>query len=145
MTVNVQLLREGAAAPAYGSAGAAGADLHACLPQPLAIPPGQTALVPTGVAVEIPEGFAGLVFARSGLATKRNLAPANKVGVIDSDYRGEILVALHNHGGETQTVEPGERVAQLVLTPCLRADFAPVEQLSQTKRGAGGFGSTGTA
>lgn len=142
-TVNVIKLRPDAQMPRYGSEFAAGADLYACLDAPLTVPPGQTVLVPTGLAMEIPTGFVGLVFARSGLASKRGLAPANKVGVIDSDYRGELLVALLNHGTAPQTVEPGERIAQLVITPYLTADFVQADSLCDTARGSGGFGSTG--
>lgn len=141
--VAIHLLREGAVAPTYGSAEAAGADLYACLEAPVTIAAGETVLIPTGVAMAIPAGLVGLVYARSGLATKRGLAPANKVGVIDSDYRGEIFVALHNHGAAAQTVENGERVAQLVLTPYVTAAFQAVDSLDETARGAGGFGSTG--
>ncbi len=141
--VAIKLLREGATAPTYGSDEAAGADLYACLESPVTIEAGETKMIPTGVAMAIPQGLVGLVYARSGLATKRGLAPANKVGVIDSDYRGEIFVALHNHGGTAQTVEHGERVAQLVLTPYVTAQFQAVESLDDTARGAGGFGSTG--
>jgi len=141
--VAIRLLREGATAPTYGSAEAAGADLYACLESPVTIEAGETAMIPTGVAMAIPQGLVGLVYARSGLATKRGLAPANKVGVIDSDYRGEIFVALHNHGSAAQTVEHGERVAQLVLTPYVAAQFQATESLDDTARGAGGFGSTG--
>jgi dUTP pyrophosphatase len=137
-------LRPDAQAPVYASADAAGADLRACLDAPAEIAPSETALIRTGLAVEIPEGYAGLVFARSGLAMKRDLAPANKVGVVDSDYRGELMVALHNHGTCPRTVEPGERIAQLVLVPVLRAAFEEAESLGATARGAGGFGSTGT-
>ena len=143
LPVRVQLLRENAALPVYGSAAAAGADLRACLEGPVTIEPGQTVMIPTGLAMELPEGYAGLVYARSGLAGKRGLAPANKVGVIDSDYRGEVLVALHNHGTQAQTVEPGERIAQLVLAKAPQADFCAAESLSDTARGSGGFGSTG--
>lgn len=143
-TVRYQKLDPRAVEPAYGSAAAAGADLYAVLDQPLTLQPGQTTLVHTGLAVEIPEGYVGLIFARSGLATKRGLAPANKVGVIDADYRGEIMVALHNHGSEAQTIEHGERVAQLALLPFLTAAFQQADQLTDTVRGAGGFGSTGT-
>lgn len=142
-SVAIKLLREGATAPTYGSTEAAGADLYACLESPVTIEAGETAMIPTGVAMAIPQGLVGLVYARSGLATKRGLAPANKVGVIDSDYRGEIFVALHNHGSAAQTVEHGERVAQLVLTPYVAAQFQAVESLDDTARGAGGFGSTG--
>ena len=142
--VAVKKLRPGAKLPTYGSEFAAGADLYACLEAPVTIAPHKTVLVPTGLSLEIPVGWAGLVYARSGLASKRNLAPANKVGVIDPDYRGEVMVSLHNHGTLPQTVEPGERVAQLVLTPYLTAQFFEAEALSDTVRGQGGFGSTGT-
>ncbi|MDR3313497.1 MAG: dUTP diphosphatase, partial [Oscillospiraceae bacterium] len=118
-TVRVKQLRPGAALPAYGSAYAAGADLSACLEEAVTIAPGETKLVPTGLAMEIPAGYAGLIYARSGLASKRGLAPANKVGVVDSDYRGEVMVALHNHSPQSQEVAPGERIAQLVVTPFL--------------------------
>ena len=143
-TVRFQKLDERAVTPAYGSAAAAGADLYAVLDAPLTIAAGETVLVHTGLAVEIPAGFVGLVCARSGLATKRGLAPANKVGVIDADYRGEIMVALHNHSTATQTIEQGERVAQLVLVPYLTAGYEEADSLTDTARGAGGFGSTGT-
>ncbi|MCL2107543.1 MAG: dUTP diphosphatase [Oscillospiraceae bacterium] len=143
-TVNVKKLRENAILPKYGSAYAAGADLSACIEGPLEIRPGETRLVPTGLAMEIPAGYAGLIYARSGLASKRGLAPANKVGVVDADYRGEVMVALHNHSNDPQSVEPGERVAQLVVAPFLAVDFAQAEELEDTARGAGGFGSTGS-
>lgn len=142
--VAVKFLRPGAKLPSFGSEFAAGADLHACLDEPVSIAPHETKLIPTGLAMEIPVGWVGLVYARSGLAMKRDLAPANKVGVVDADYRGELMVALHNHGQQTQTVEPGERIAQLVLTPYLAAHYYEAETLSDTVRGAGGFGSTGT-
>ena len=141
--VSIRLLRAGAKCPTYGSAEAAGADLYACLDAAVTIAPGETLLIPIGVAVELPRGTVGLIYARSGLATKRGLAPANKVGVIDSDYRGELMVSLHNHGTEPQSVEPGERVAQLVITPYITANFTETAELSETARGAGGFGSTG--
>ena len=142
-TVPVKILREGAKLPAYGSAQAAGADLFACVEAPVTIAPGETAFIPTGIALEVPLGCAGLIYARSGLACKRGLAPANKVGVVDSDYRGEILVALHNHGGIPQTVEHGERVAQFVVTPVLMPVYEAAEALSDTVRDQGGFGYTG--
>ncbi len=142
--ISVKKLRPNAKLPTYGSEFAAGADLYACLEEAVTIEPQQTRLIPTGLAMEIPLGWAGLIYARSGLATKQGLAPANKVGVVDPDYRGEIMVSLHNHGTETQTVEHGERIAQLVLTPYLTACFHEAEELSETVRGAGGFGSTGT-
>ncbi len=141
--IPVKKLRQGAVLPTYGSACAAGADLYACLDNPAVIEPGQTVFIPTGLAMEIPAGFAGLIYARSSLGTKRGLAPANKVGVIDSDYRGEIMVALHNHGSSVQTVENSERIAQLVIAPVFTPGFTEVESLSGTQRGAGGFGSTG--
>ncbi len=141
--VRVKKLRENAILPTYGSAFAAGADLYAAIDAPMEIAPGETKLIPTGLAFEIPEGFAGFVYARSGLATKRGLAPANKVGVIDSDYRGEVMTALHNHGKEAQTVEPGERIAQMVIAPYITAKFILSDELDDTARGEGGFGSTG--
>lgn len=141
--VNIKKLNEKATVPTYGSEFSAGADLYALADEPITIAPHETVLVHTGVAMEIPTGYVGLVFARSGLATKRALAPANKVGVIDSDYRGEIMVALHNHGNEAKTIENGERIAQLVLVPYIAAEFDEVDELSDTVRGEGGFGSTG--
>lgn len=141
-SIPVKILREGACLPTYGTAEAAGADLYACLEGELTIAPGQTAFVPTGIALEVPRGCAGLIYARSGLACKRGLAPANKVGVVDSDYRGEILVALHNHGTEPQTVRGGERIAQFLITPVLTPAYEWAEELSGTDR-LGGFGSTG--
>ena len=143
-TVRYQKLDERAVEPHYGSSAAAGADLYAVMDAPLTLAPGETTLVHTGLAVEIPAGFVGLVCARSGLATKRGLAPANKVGVIDADYRGEIMVALHNHSGAAQTIGHGERIAQLVLVPYLTAVYEPADSLTDTARGAGGFGSTGS-
>ena len=142
-TVRVKLLRAGAKLPTYGSAEAAGADLYACLENSLNIAPGETVFVPTGIALEVPRGCAGLVYARSGMACKRGLAPANKVGVVDSDYRGEITVVLHNHGTVAQTIENGERIAQFVITPVLTPVYEMAEELSDTQRNTGGFGSTG--
>ena len=141
--IAVKILREGAKLPTYGSCEAAGADLYACLETELIIQPGQTAFIPTGFAMAVPKGCAGLIYARSGMACKRGLAPANKVGVIDSDYRGEIVVALHNHGTQPQCVSHGERIAQLVITPVLQPAYEQVEELSDTVRNEGGFGSTG--
>ena len=141
--VKVKKLHPGAVLPTYGSAEAAGADLYACLDNPVTIQPGETAWIPTGIALEVPKGCAGLVFARSSLGAKRGLAPANKVGVIDSDYRGEIRVVLLNHGKVAQTVENGERVAQFLIMPVLTPAYEEAEELSDTSRGAGGFGSTG--
>lgn len=130
--------------PAYGSPDAAGADLYALIDSRITIAPGQTVLIHTGLALAIPRGYVGLVCARSGLATKRGLAPANKVGVIDADYRGELMVALHNHSGEAQVIEDGDRVAQLLIIPCSSFQFEEVDDLDGTQRGDGGFGSTGT-
>lgn len=141
--MRVKKLKENACIPTYGTEEAAGADLYACLEDPVTIQPGKTAFIPTGLAMELPKGYAGLVYARSGLACKKGLAPANKVGVIDSDYRGEVMVALHNHGTEEQTVTHGERIAQLLITPVLAPAFEVAESLDDTARGAGGFGSTG--
>ncbi|MCM1272282.1 MAG: dUTP diphosphatase [Clostridium sp.] len=144
MNVNIKKLKETATIPTYGSEFSAGADLYACLDEPVVIEAGKTFLVPTGLAMELPIGYAGLIYARSGLASKKGLAPANKVGVIDSDYRGEVLVALHNHSQEAASIQPNERIAQLVITPYIAAAFNTVEQLADTERGAGGFGSTGS-
>jgi len=141
--MNIKKLRSDAIIPTYGSACSAGADLYACEDNAVSIGVGQTVLIHTGIAMAIPEGYVGLVYARSGLATKKGLAPANKVGVIDSDYRGEIMVALHNHGSVPQTVESGERIAQIVFTPYAAAEFLAVDELDVTERGEGGFGSTG--
>ena len=142
-TVRVKKLSDNAVLPTYGSAEAAGADLYACLDAPVTIQPGDTAFIPTGIALEVPRGCAGLIYARSSLGAKRGLAPANKVGVIDSDYRGEIRVVLLNHSKTQQTVLPGERIAQFVVTPVLTPQYIEAESLSETDRGAGGFGSTG--
>jgi dUTP pyrophosphatase len=138
-----QKLRADAKTPTYGSAAAAGADLYICCDQETTIAPGETVLLPTGIAVAIPENHVGLIFARSSLGTKRGLAPANKVGVIDSDYRGEVKIALHNHSGEPQTLLPYERAAQLVVVPCVHVDYEESDTLDDTDRGEGGFGSTG--
>ena len=141
--IPVKKLKPNAILPTYGSVEAAGADLYACLEAPVEIAPGKTAFIPTGIAMELPRGYAGLAYARSGLACKKGLAPANKVGVIDSDYRGEFMIALHNHGGEVRVVEHGERIAQLVITPVFTPGFTEDSELSDTERGSGGFGSTG--
>ena len=143
-SVAVKLLDPRAKMPTYGSVDAAGADLYAGTGGPVTVAPGQTVLIPPGLALAIPQGFVGLVYARSGLATKQGLAPANKVGVIDADYRAELMVALHNHSGETRTVECGDRIAQLVIAPYLTAQFTQQEELDDTVRGEGGFGSTGS-
>ena len=142
-TIKVRKLHENAILPTYGSAEAAGADLYACLEAPVTIAPGENAWIPTGLAMEIPRGCAGLIYARSGLACKKGLAPANKVGVIDSDYRGPVTVVLHNHGSESQTISHGERIAQMVIAPVLTPPYEIADDLSDTDRGQGGFGSTG--
>ena len=142
-TVRVKKLHPNAVLPTYGSAEAAGADLYACLEEAVTIQPGEIFWVPTGIALEVPKGCAGLVYARSSMGAKRGLAPANKVGVVDSDYRGEIRVVLLNHSKQPQTLQPGERVAQFVITPVLQPMYEEVEELTDTNRGAGGFGSTG--
>ena len=130
--IKVKLLRPDAQMPAYGSAEAAGADLYVCIDGPVEILPGCTAMLPTGIALEIPRGCAGLIFARSSMGAKRDLAPANKVGVIDSDYRGEVRVALHNHGLQPQTVLPGERVAQLLIVPVYTPGFVQAAELDES-------------
>jgi len=141
--IRLKLLRPDACVPTYGSTQAAGADLYACIDSAVTLAPGDTAWIPTGVAMELPEGYAGLVYARSSLGTKRGLAPANKVGVIDSDYRGEIRVVLFNHSKQEQKIEPGERVAQLLITPVITPGFQVVDELVETERSDKGFGSTG--
>lgn len=142
--VNIKKLDERAVIPTYGTEYSAGADLYAILDGDLTIKPDQTEFIKTGLAMEIPYGYVGLIYARSGLACKKGLAPANKVGVIDTDYRGEIMVALHNHSDNEITITDKERIAQLVIAPYLKADFNQVDSLEDTVRGAGGFGSTGT-
>ena len=141
--IKVKKLRAGAHLPTYGTEFSAGADLYACLEEPVTILPGETKKIPTGIAMELPNGTAGLIYTRSSLGTKRGLAPANKVGVVDSDYRGEFLIFLHNHGAEPQTITHGERIAQLLVTPVFTPGFVEADTLSDTVRGAGGFGSTG--
>lgn len=152
MELSIQKLRPNATLPRYATSGSAGLDLCACLDAPLTLSRHadgaaqgrwNCAKVPTGLAMAIPEGYVGLIFARSGLATKHGLTPANCVGVIDSDYRGEIVVALVNLGAEDYVIQPGERVAQLVIVPCAQPRLVETDALPQTDRGAGGFGSTG--
>ena len=143
-SMNIKKLNDNARVPTYGSEFSAGADLYACESADVIIEPGQTKLIHTCLTMEIPTGLVGLIYARSGLASKKGLAPANKVGVIDSDYRGEIMVAPHNHGSEPQTIADGERIAQIVFAPFYAADFNVVDELDSTARGAGGFGSTGS-
>ena len=141
--LRIKKLRENAQMPTYGSEYAAGADMYAAIDEAVIIAPNETKFIPTGLAFEIPEGYAGFIYARSGLACKKGLAPANKVGVVDADYRGEVMVALHNHGTEAQTVEAGERIAQMIIAPFITANFIFSDELDDTVRGAGGFGSTG--
>ena len=142
-TVKVKLLYPHAKMPVYGTEFSAGADLCACLEAPVTLMPGETKMISIGIAMEIPVGYAGLVYARSGLASKRGLAPANKVGVVDSDYRGEIIVVLHNHGSIPQTIANGERIAQMIITPVLTPAYVETEELTDTVRANQGFGSTG--
>ena len=144
MELKVKKLDERAVIPIYGTEFSAGADLYCITDESIVIPPHTTSLLSTGLSLEIPVGYCGLIFARSGMAVKRGLAPANKVGVIDADYRVEVKVALHNHTDAPVTVESGERVAQLAIVPFLKVEFTETEQLSDTVRGEGGFGSTGT-
>ncbi len=140
----IKKLRPNAIIPTYATSCAAGADLYACLDEPVTLAPGETAMIPLGFAAALPQGCAGLIYARSGLAAKRGLAPANKVGVVDADYRGEWMIPLHNHSSQSQTVEHGERIAQLIVTPYLTASFTEAQSLSPTQRGGKGFGSTGS-
>ena len=141
--LRIKKLRDNAQMPTYGSEWAAGADMYAAIDEAVTIAPNETKFIPTGLAFEIPEGYAGFSYARSGLACKKGLAPANKVGVVDAAYRGEVMVALHNHGTEAQTVEAGERIAQMIIAPFITANFIFSDELDDTVRGAGGFGSTG--
>ncbi len=143
MKLNYKKLSDKAICPSYATEYSAGADLYALTEGETTIAVGETKLIHTGIAVEIPEGYVGLVFARSGLATKRGLAPANKVGVIDADYRGEIMVALRNQSSEAQTITSGERIAQMAIVPFLKAEYCEVDELAESVRGEGGFGSTG--
>lgn len=143
-TIEIKILNDKATIPTYGSIDAAGADLYACIENNETIMPHETKLIKTGIAIAIPKGLVGLIFARSGLASKRGLAPANKVGVIDADYRGEVMVALHNHTNVEQTIESGERIAQIAFIPYIKGSFNVVDELEETVRGTGGFGSTGS-
>ncbi len=142
-TIRFKKTNDKAIVPTYGTEYSAGADMYACIDTPVIIEPGKTILIPTGLALEIPEGYAGLIYARSGLATKKGIAPANKVSVIDSDYRGEIRIPLHNHSDEAVTIDVAERIAQIIFTPYLKVAFEESDSLSDTERGLGGFGSTG--
>lgn len=143
MELKIKKLKDSAKLPIYGSELAAGADLYAAEEENITINPHETRLIHTGFAMEIPVGYVGLIFARSGLASKRHLAPANKVGVIDADYRGEVMVALHNHSNDPQTIDKNERIAQIVISPFIHVEYVENDNLSSTDRGEGGFGSTG--
>lgn len=143
MKINIKKLNENAIIPTRGSEYAAGYDLYACTSSSIVIMPHNTVKIGTGLAIELPHGYFGAIFARSGLATKQGLRPSNCVGVCDEDYRGEYVVALHNDTDEPQTINPMERIAQLVVMPYLPVEFNEVNELSETKRGDGGFGSTG--
>ena len=142
--MKIKKLNENAVIPTYGTEYSAGADLYACTDEDITINPGETELIKTGIAIEIPVGYAGFIYARSGLASKKGLAPANKVGDIDADYRGEIMVALYNQSNEPQVIAAKERIAQLVIAPFLKVEFEETDKLTITVRGDGGFGSTGT-
>ena len=144
MKLDIKKLKDNATIPSFGTEYSAGADLYACIDENVTIKPGETKLIPTGLAMAIPEGYGGFIYARSGLASKRGLAPANKVGVVDADYRGEVMVALYNQSSEEQTIDVNERIAQLVIAPFLKFEFNEVDELDETVRGTGGFGSTGT-
>ena len=143
MKLNFKKLDTRATIPTYGSELSAGADIRAILDSPITIKPGESAFIHTGIAMAIPAGYVGIVCARSGIACKRGLAPSNKIGVIDADYRGEIMVSLHNHSNSEQTVEPNERIAQILIMPVVHCDFTETDSLDDTDRGTGGFGSTG--
>ena len=143
MELKIKKVRKNATIPTYGSEGAAASDLYACIEEKLTISPGETVFVPTGLSMAIPNGYGGFIYARSGLSCKQGLAPANKVGIVDADYRGEVMIALHNHSKEERTIEPQERIAQFVIAPYMKVDYVEVNELDDTNRGNGGFGSTG--
>ncbi len=143
MKIRIKKISENAVIPTYGTEFSAGADIYALLDNDIEIQPSETVMIKTGLQLEIPEGYAGFIYPRSGISVKHGLAPANKVGVIDSDYRGEVMVALHNHSSVIQKVEKGERIAQLIIAPYIHADFIEADELDETVRGEGGFGSTG--
>lgn len=142
-TIKFKKLSENAVIPSYGTEYSAGADLYSSM-EDVTINPNETVFINTDISIEIPVGLVGLIYARSGMACKKGVAPANKVGVIDSDYRGEIMVALYNHSNQAVTIAKGDRVAQLVIAPYIKANFQEVDELEDTVRGEGGFGSTGT-
>lgn len=140
--LKIKKLNDKAIIPTYGTKSSAGADLYAMIDSLIEIKPNESIIIPTGIAMDIPEDYVGLIYARSSLATKKGLAPANKVGVIDADYRGEIKVVLYNHSNQIQTISPNERIAQIVITPFVQVQFLVVDELDETERGTGGFGST---
>ncbi len=140
--LEIKKLDERAIIPTYGTVDSAGADLYAILDEEITINPGETKVISTGLSMAIPKGYVGLIYARSSLGTKKGLAPANKVGVIDADYRGEVKVVLYNQSKEEQIISPNERIAQIIITPYMQVDFTVVDELSETERGTGGFGST---
>ena len=143
--LKIEKMRENAVVPTYGTDDAAGMDLYAAISEKIVLNPNETKLRPTGIKMAIPKGYGGFIYARSGLATKKGLAPANKVGVVDADYRGEVMVALHNHSTEIQEIDVKERIAQMVIAPYLKVDFKVVDKIDEdTVRGSKGFGSTGT-
>lgn len=141
--LNIKKLNENAIIPTYGTEYSAGFDLYSVSNEEITINPHETVFIKTGLAMEIPIGYGGFIFARSGLSTKKGLAPANKVGVIDADYRGEIMVPLYNQTDESKTIDAHERIAQMAIMPFITANFIETSELSETKRGNNGFGSTG--
>lgn len=143
MEIKIKRLKEDAVIPTHGSKYSAGYDLSACVDRPITIPAHETVKIGTGLAIEVPEGYFGAIVARSGLSTKQGLRPANCLGVCDSDFRGEYIVALHNDLNEAQLIMPGQRIAQLIVIPYLPVEFVEVDVLTETERGSGGFGSTG--
>lgn len=143
MSLKVKKINDNAIIPKRGSKYAAGYDLYSCIDDCIVINPHETKCIGTGIAIELPKGYFGAVAARSGLASKKGLAPANKLGIIDSDYRGEVKIALHNHSSVTQIIKANERIAQLIIVPYSMIELEEVEELSNTERGDGGFGSTG--
>ncbi len=143
MDMKIKKMRNNAVIPTYGTEFSAGFDLYACLEEDVILNPFETKLIPLGIALEIPTGYAGFIYARSGLATREGLAPANKVAVIDSDYRGEVLASMYNQSQEVRVIKNGDRIAQMVIQPYLKVNFVETDELDQTIRGDGGFGSTG--
>ncbi len=143
MMVKVKRLFSEAILPHRATEYSAGADLYACIPEAVTVAPGETVKIGTGIALETPEGYAAFLYGRSGLGVKYGIAPANCVGVCDADYRGEVIIGLHNHSQESFVIHPNDRIAQVVIAPVLEAEFQEVEELSNTRRGSGGFGSTG--